>query len=150
MKIGKCPHCGASIREFRHALNNPLVHSLWVLSSRGGTDNIAKMGLNSNQRNNFQKLKYWDLVEKTEGENGEHIAGVWSITPKGVSFLSGAIKVPIAVVTYRNRRVRYDGPRVSIKYEFTKKYQQAKDFAVKATEKGVIEDYQEKLNFGRN
>jgi hypothetical protein len=49
---------------------------------------------------NFQKLRYWGLVEKVHREDGTRVAGVWRVTREGYGFLAGG-RVYRAVWTYR-------------------------------------------------
>lgn len=115
-----CPHCGAKMVEYRHSLNAGLVTALRRLrdaggdsgASGGGEANLADLGLTRNQWDNFQKLRYFDLVEQVEVD-GRRKRGVWRVTERGRDWLDGAIRVPMRAVTYRGERVAYEGPAVT-------------------------------------
>jgi hypothetical protein len=76
--------------------------------------NLALLELTRNQWDNFQKLRYWDLVARYTDKEGIRKGGVWTITSKGIEFVLGRIKVPKSVWTYRGERVRYEGDEVLI------------------------------------
>ena len=95
-----CPTCGAKIVRYRHTMNKALVTGLATLAAAGGEASLADLGLTRNQVDNFQKLRYWGLVEKVHREDGTRVAGVWRVTREGYAFLSGR-RVYRAVWTYR-------------------------------------------------
>ena len=70
------------------------------MAAAGGEASLADLGLTRNQVDNFQKLRYWGLVEKVHREDGTRVAGVWRVTREGYAFLSGR-RVYRAVWTYR-------------------------------------------------
>jgi hypothetical protein len=58
-----CEHCGASMVEYKHGLSVGLVTGLIKIAKVKNPINIKQLGLTRNQWDNFQKLKYWDLVD---------------------------------------------------------------------------------------
>jgi len=107
-EIRFCECCGAKMVSYTHSLNKGLCKGLIVLDRQGGASKLNDMSeLNFNQKTNFQKLKFWGLVQK--GSNG-----VWSITTTGLEFLYGRITVNERVVTYRNVTEKFEGEMVSI------------------------------------
>ena len=96
----RCPTCGAKIVRYRHTMNRGLVEGLVALAEAGGEASLADLGLTRNQVDNFQKLRYWGLVEKVHRDDGTRVAGVWRVTHHGYRFLVGD-RVPRAVWTYR-------------------------------------------------
>ena len=102
-----CPFCQAKMVEYKHTLNKGLCVGLTRLAAVGGEANLKELGLTRNQWDNFQKLRYWDLVTKQVDEAGNRVGGTWVITEKGLDFLGGMIRVPRKVVTYRGERVEY-------------------------------------------
>jgi len=109
-----CTHCGGSMMEYRHSLSYHMVYGLWRLNKAGGEANLKVLGLNRNQWDNFQKLRYWDLVEKVYIA-GKRANGVWRVTDRGARFLKGRIAVASAVWTYHGEWVRDDGSTVNIR-----------------------------------
>ncbi len=96
-----CEHCGACVESYKHRLSKGLVSSLYnfalkVKASGKNTQHLTDVGLNNNQFTNFQKLKYFGLVEKSEK------AGEWTITRKGRLFIAGEVAVENFAVTFRN------------------------------------------------
>ena len=109
-----CPTCGAKMVEYKHGLSKGLCRALakaWSAFSDTQPHEISEMGLDYNHRCNFQKLRYWGLVEKVGDPTGK--GGRWRVTSDGVKFLMGALRVQKAVWTYRGDAVRFEGPMVS-------------------------------------
>lgn len=98
--------------EYRHTFSAALAEGLFRLYRAGEAINIKQLGLTRNQWDNFQKLRYWDLVEKARDADGARIGGYWRITPTGASFVRGLSMVRRVVWTYRGERVRFDGDSV--------------------------------------
>lgn len=92
----RCEHCGAAVVKYRHSLNAGMVKGLILLDQSGGSSLFKDLKLTFNQKNNFQKLRYWHLIEKKGSKKSE-----WSITAKGLGFLKGQVAVPKRVSTYR-------------------------------------------------
>lgn len=111
--VQRCPHCGAKMVEYRHALNAPLLRALAKLYRHGRAVNLRELKLDRNEWDNFQKLKYWDFVYQVE-VNGERKKGVWWLTRRGGAFVRGELSVQSGVWTYRGRRTRYDGQPVYV------------------------------------
>lgn len=106
-QISLCKCCGAKMVEYTHTLNHSMVESLYYFYKNNPPLNLNKIKeLSFSMRTNFQKLRYWDLIEKVYDKN-TRIEGSWNITHKGILFLYNKIKVPKQVVTYRNKRVRF-------------------------------------------
>jgi len=110
-----CPTCGASMVEYKHGLSKALVEGLVRLFRQRKPVNLSVLSLTRNQWDNFQKLRYWDLVAKYREDGGvPGKGGVWTITSKGIDFVLGRIIVPRHVWTYRGERRRYDGADIGI------------------------------------
>lgn len=108
-RIERCEHCDAKMIHYRHSLNKGLAKGLIILDKKyGGIASLNEMKeLNFNQKNNFQKLRYWGLVKK--GEDCR-----WQITEEGLRFVKGEEIVPKIVITYRNQFEKFDGPLIGI------------------------------------
>jgi len=96
-----CAHCGASVVSYNHSLNAGMVKGLILLEKAGGTSLFSDLDLTFNQKNNFQKLRYWYLITSPE-------PGVWSLTNEGMDFLLGKTTMPKRVTTFRAERVLTD------------------------------------------
>lgn len=103
-----CDHCGASIRHYRHNLNKGMVAGLVALMKLGGCGGLRQMRLTISQHNNFQKLRYWGLIESIKGTYD------WRITEVGKSFLQGKIRVHKNVITFRGETVSFEGKAIYI------------------------------------
>lgn len=94
--------------EYRHSLSTALAVGLYRLYRHARPVNLKHLGLTRNQWDNFQKLRYWDLVRKAQRDDGKRIGGVWDITQRGVDFIERRVMVNGSVWTYRGERVRYE------------------------------------------
>lgn len=103
-----CEHCGASMMENRHTLNKPLASALSRLSHLGKPAHIPSLGFTHNQLSNFQKLKYWGLVQMIKGPDGTFKQGWWEATELGRAFAFGECRVFRSVYTFRGELVRAD------------------------------------------
>lgn len=92
---------------------------LWPMRRRGYRDsgggpiNLKALGLTRTQWDNFQKLRYFGLVEQV-AVSGKRQAGVWKITQLGLAFLAGKVVVPKFAWTFRGDVVRTEGPYITI------------------------------------
>ena len=104
MTTERCPHCGANMKQFWHALNSGLVSVLikciQFVHSRGKNEFHLQNDLHMsvNEFSNFTKLRFHALVAKADGK-----PGYWLITARGGQFLRGEIGVPLRVKTFRNK-----------------------------------------------
>lgn len=99
-----CATCGAKTVKYSHSFNCGLAEGLKILADAGGGPiNLKHLDLTRNQWDNFQKLRYWDLVARTLER------GVWQITDRGRQFVSGTISIKRGVKTFRGERVEYSG-----------------------------------------
>lgn len=117
-----CETCGAKIVEYKHGLNKHLVEGLRFIVAFGGRNpvNLKTLNMPRTQWDNFQKLKYWGLVEQVPNPGGGSMAdkdsglhaktGWWKVTALGISFSANAIKMPKFVWTYRGDPVKREGP----------------------------------------
>lgn len=112
---GTCSTCGAKLVEYKHGLSRALCRTLAVVATQFGDTKphqIKDMRLNYNQRCNFQKLKYWNLIKKIGDADGK--GGTWAITDNGMRFISGEIEMPKSVWTFRGEPVRYSDETIFI------------------------------------
>ncbi len=108
-----CPHCGAAMREYRHALGGGLVSALVAFARAGGGPiHLEKVNLSRHQWTNFQKLRYWELVAKAELPDRQK--GIWKMTQKGWLFVAGQLAIHQRAVTYRGKLERLEGSRVFV------------------------------------
>jgi len=115
MEDNKCPHCGATTKEYRHTMSKSLARCLALAAKAGERSFNPADYMNANQRANFQKLRYWELIEKVRDGDTRGKGGDWIITRKGWLFLSNQVDVHWLVWTFRGKRVRYEGETIKIK-----------------------------------
>jgi hypothetical protein len=133
MKANKtCDHCGAKMVEYKHNFSNALAIGLYQLYQEGKPVNIKRLGLTRNQWDNFQKLRYWGLVEKAFGADGKRIGGCWNITLLGVDFIEKGTSIKKYVWTYRGETVRFEGNTCFFKQIHPVEYKQRSEYAQEA------------------
>lgn len=129
--VARCPHCNAKMVEYKHSLNKNVVACLWKFLEEGGLMAFKDIhqSFTFNQASNFQKLKYWGLVEKVEDEEGTRLGGMWAITTLGKNFLKNKTSVFKWVWTYRNKVVKYGGDQLFITDLGYEPYREKIDYA---------------------
>ena len=133
MKTKKiCECCGAKIVEYRHSFSEALAICLYKLYEANAVVNIKELGLTRNQWDNFQKLRYWDLVVKATDENGKRIGGCWAITSSGIAFIEKGTSITKSVWTYRGETVRFEGDTCFFKDKHPIGYTQRETYAEEA------------------
>jgi len=137
-KIDKCSECGAKMVQYTHSLKSGSLVRILIKFSKTlegiNTDmaNPAHYGFTTNEYNNFQKLRYWEVIEPGT------ITGKWRITVKGRLFLSNVLSLPVEAVTYHGKVVRFQDTLRKVdtwglNYE-TKAYMSRQDYARSAKE----------------
>jgi hypothetical protein len=97
---------------------------------------IKTLKMTSSMWTNFQKLRYWGLIEPVMGENTRK-GGYWKITRLGSTFLQGGCKIPKKVVMFRNKLDSESDELISFSkvtdgYEYREDYKQQ----IKSVSKG--------------
>jgi len=120
MTIEICDCCGAKLVKYRHRLNKLLLSALTRIYEKNKTEpfHLGEQGLTHSQRDNFQKMRYWQLVEKWQNEEGDRKGGYWKITSTGELFIKGQISIAPIVWTFRAKFVSAEGAQVYIKEVF--------------------------------
>lgn len=105
-----CYACKQTLpKEYKHNLSKGLIETFHIFAAKSHIERrslhpVKDCGLDYNQASNFQKLKYFDLVEKDEKN-----AGYWNITKTGVMFLTGREAVPSRVFTQNGKVTGTEG-----------------------------------------
>jgi len=106
-EIEHCHECGAKKVIYRHHLTKGLLIGLWALYRAGGASKLSDLNLTVSQHNNFQKLRYWQLIDKSDKP------AEWKITKLGRDWLAGELRMEKTVSTYRGKIESYSSPAVS-------------------------------------
>jgi len=115
----RCPICKAKVVAYTHRLNKTLVNALIKARAKATEKRDGEkpayvihpreeLGLSKTEYNNWQKLRHWGLIAKYKVK-GEWIKGYWVITKLGGDFISGNVKVPGWVKTFRNHKLPKGG-----------------------------------------
>lgn len=96
------------ITAYCHSLSAGMVQSLIAVAKRfietGKPVNVLDLDLTYNQKSNFQKLKFWELVVSPEKTRGYYL------TKKGVNFLKGKIQMPNKIASMENKTLSFNHP----------------------------------------
>lgn len=103
-----CSHCGAKMVAYKHKLNYGMAQSLKKLYALGGSAHLNALELNYNQRCNFQKIRYWGLVFKSNQESG-----VWVISSYGKMFVEGKVSAPSHAWSYRGEPIEKEDSEIT-------------------------------------
>lgn len=112
-KTEYCSHCGAKMVEHKHGLSRGLVRSLAKMAKRcrpGQSIHINDIGMNHNEQANFQKLRYFNIIQKDPDHTGK--GGWWTLTQTGWDFITGVIALPKFVRTFRGEVVERAAERI--------------------------------------
>lgn len=106
---GVCPACGQNTLDHRHTLTRPIAEGLLRLfHAGGGPAKISDLMSSRSMLDNFQKLRYWGLVEQSRDADGRRLDGQWNITPLGEQFCLGEVAVFRRVWTYLGTFLEHD------------------------------------------
>jgi len=107
-----CPTCGASMMEHRHRMSPGLAGALVALAraSGGGIIGLGGVVLTHSQWDNFQKLRYWEVVN----HHGSKKSGMWSVSELGRMFIDRRSGLQPIAWTFRGEVVRRGGESTMI------------------------------------
>lgn len=113
-----CECCGQKIRnEQKHFLTAQLVKQLALVAAVSRFEPVhpgKQVIMTHSGYDNYQKLRYFDLLEMSFDEEGNRLLGFWNLTQKGRLFLLGkGYCSPIAWV-FEAERVRFEGEPIEI------------------------------------
>ena len=120
-----CPCCGSWNRVYRRRLNRAKVRELlaiyrWADEHDSLYDylHVPSTGISLRNRE-YPKLRWWGLIEAREAESGGGVSsgegtGWWRLTPQGVAFVRGEVRLPNRVLEFRSRVVGWDVEAVAV------------------------------------
>lgn len=112
--------CGGKTVDYSHTLNVLLASALLRLyrhHRRHGREPVNvrhDLHMTFHEWENFQKLRYFGLVEKSYTEEGKRIRAHWHITDKGIRFATNVGYCYPKVWTWRGEPIEFEGEPVSI------------------------------------
>lgn len=144
----RCPHCGASMKQYWHRLTPGAVSALVKLLKAVHYYNRNSVHLHNEMKsggdpawrlsdfewNNFSILRFHGLAHQDEKKT--HRSGYWLITKRGGQFLRGEISVPKGVKTFRDKVIDHSPELVHIRsfagktpeFESSKAYEYPPEF----------------------
>jgi len=112
-----CECCGQPVMKHKHRFSKSLANILYLASLKFDIDKPFHLQkdllLTKNQYNNFQKLRYWKLVDKYY-ENGIRKGGYWTLTKIVIDVFRGQ-KIPQNIVTFNNKVVEVSEKHIELK-----------------------------------
>lgn len=111
IEADNCLHCGSKLTGRWETLSQGLCRTLvkFYEASNGRPVHLQKdCSFTKTEFNNFQKLKYFQLVTKTE------TAGVWKLTGIGLEFVKNRLEVFRQVYVFRNEVTSHSEGAVKI------------------------------------
>lgn len=130
---GICFNCGAKMVEYRHSFNRGMAVVLRKMYQAGEPVQLGDLSLTPSQYTNTYKIRFWGLADTINGENMDiRKGGRWKLTPEGKSFVEGGCWIQKSVVTYRGKRIRFEGPKIGFR-SVMEGYEYRQDFADQAS-----------------
>ena len=113
----RCPYCGQDILKHKHPFSRSLANILIRATQKFGPKEPFHLQhdlfLTKSEYNNFQKLRYWGLVEKARDGQGKRRGGYWSLTWKALELLNGE-EIYKWVITFNNAIVDYSIKKITL------------------------------------
>jgi hypothetical protein len=107
-----CPCCDRVGRINKYRLTKPLALALRWMMVHGAGDGWVNVQSKAPRwmlrSKSYPSLEYWGLVESKSKRSG-----IWRVTPKGVSFVTGSLMVPSAVYIYDANVMAWDAEQTS-------------------------------------
>jgi len=111
-----CSHCGQKILKNKHRFSRSLADLLLLTARKFGVNesfHLQKdLNLTKNQYANYQKLQYFQLIEK-HYEMGKRMGGCWHLTKRVGEVLNGSA-IPQWVQTFNNKVQEVSEERVTL------------------------------------
>ena len=111
-----CPCCTQRAQVYRRKLNSRMARGLIALYLATGGRDYGHLPTIAGDGCEVGKLRYWGLVvEEPEARPDGGRAGYWKLTPDGVDFVRGRLRVPKYARIYDGRRLGLRGEPVDIR-----------------------------------
>jgi hypothetical protein len=122
MMISDCEKCGQVVKDYGRNINETMAVGLWILRKYFDRPDATEWlhierhfktitWVSATGTGDVPKLRHWGLIESMEGlrEDGCRKTGFYKITPKGVAFVDGRIRVMSHYHTYNGEILGYYG-----------------------------------------
>jgi len=128
-----CECCGAKVVEYKHSFNAGLASSLWQIYLADKPIALTDLELTRTQWTNFQKLRYWGLVQQSIDPITKKHNGLWETTQSGNQFVDDpSVSIAKYVWTFRGETVRFEGEYVYFTDILEKFYKDRPTYAAEA------------------
>jgi len=125
---GDCPCCGRWAQIYRRTIHAAAAIQLMRLYMLGGYDGLfvhASRLIPAGQSGSgdLSKAKYWDLIrEKPHDKGAKKSSGYWSLTTKGVGFVTKTLMVPQYAYVFDDRVLALSPELMDIKSALGQKF----------------------------
>lgn len=143
--IEHCDKCGSSLKKYWHGITIGMMSALVKARNYVGDANknefhlykdlIEENKLSTGEQMNWTKLRFHALVAKVKGKEG-----YWLITRRGGQFLSGELRIPAKVQTFRNKVVAYSEELTNLSGVYGRKVFFEKEFDFNYADEGDLEN----------
>ena len=124
-KLVTCPCCRRVAKVYKRNFYFAQAKNLIQLYKRAGYwVHVCKME-DSARGGDFAKMKYWGLIrERTKDENDKkkRTSGYWTITKKGILFVTGKTQIPKYVLVYEGEMLKESEELINIWDTFEKRF----------------------------
>lgn len=123
----RCPVCTQLAKVYPRVIYSTMARELIRCYRAAGTNWFHVPTIIGHNGGDLLKTRYWGLMEEetTVRRDDGGRAGYWRITSLGEAFILRQLKVPKRAHVYDGRRLRLDGPDVSIDDCLGKKFNYA-------------------------
>jgi hypothetical protein len=116
-----CPCCDQLVKHYPRSIHSSMALTLILVARRSkGFVHVARLLASLDLKpelmaaiaggGDFSKLRFWNLIEAQPGDraDGSNRNGFWRVTPLGVDFVNGRVKVPRTVWLFDNQAIGFE------------------------------------------
>lgn len=117
--IEECPCCHRHAQIYKRRLHATIIRQMYFLLKLGGDEHYVHTSRlllpNTSGIGDFSKAKYFNLIEEHFCfDDAKKTSGLWRLTPSGVSFLKGNLKIPEFAGVFNDVVLFFSDERVSV------------------------------------
>ena len=127
-----CPCCGLFVKRYKRKINSSMAYGCILLTRHLKVGDVFHIGeffkpfldVSAHLCGDIAKLRYWNLIEKIEGErsDGSSRIGYYKITKELFLFVNGDRKVASHVYLFDNKILGYSDDYCNIKQALGAKF----------------------------
>jgi len=119
----KCPCCYQLVKYYPYKLSSGMAYVL-IQMYKSDKEWVHPIQEFRTVNGDYAKLRWWGLIEdrQDEPEEDKKASGYWRITPKGMAFVEGTIKVTEKAILFDNQCWGYEGDEIYITDALSNKF----------------------------